>query len=238
MLSLLELNEIDAVILAGGLGTRLRGVIGERAKPMATIGDRPFLDILIDDLTRQGLRRLILCVGHRGDQIVAHLRSRSDAEFVFSEEGIPLGTGGAIRHAIHLVHSDPFLALNGDSLCRIDYERFIAFHRERNSTASIVVAAARGRSDGGTVELADDARIVRFREKASGVNTASSYINAGIYLLGRNLPMSWLQSDPFSLEHDIFPELVSRKNCFGFVVDAEVVDIGTPERYVEAQSKL
>jgi len=229
---------IDAVILAGGLGTRMRGIVDDRPKPMATIRGRPFLDILIDDLTRQGLRRLILCVGHRGDQIVAHLRSRTDAEFVFSEENIPLGTGGAIRHAAHLVHSDPFLALNGDSLCRIDYERFIAFHRERNSTASIVVAAARGRADGGTVELADDARIVRFLEKAPGVDTALNYINAGIYLLRRDLPTSWLQSDPFSLEHDIFPELVSGKSCHGFVVDAEVVDIGTPERYVAAQSKL
>jgi len=229
---------IDVVILAGGLGKRMRSIVDDRPKPMATIRGRPFLDILIDDLTRQGLRRLILCVGHRGDQIVAHLRSRTDVEFVFSEENIPLGTGGAIRHAAHLVHSDSFLALNGDSLCRIDYERFLAFHRERNSTASIVVAAARGRSDGGTVELAEDARIVRFREKASGANTALTYMNAGIYLLRKDLPTSWLQSDPFSLEHDVFPELVSGKNCYGFVVDAEVVDIGTPERYVEAQSKL
>ena len=229
---------VDAVILAGGLGKRLRSMVDDRPKPMATIRGRPFLDILIDDLTRQGLRRFILCVGHRGDQIVAHLRSRADAEFVFSEESVPLGTGGAIRHAAHLIHSDPFLALNGDSLCRIDYERFVAFHHERNAAASIAVAATRGRSDGGTVELADDSRIVRFREKASAVSAASAYMNAGIYLLRRDLPASWSQSDPFSLEHDIFPQLVSGKNCHGFVVDAEVVDIGTPERYVEAQSRL
>ena len=229
---------IDAVILAGGLGQRMRGIVDDRPKPLAMIRGRPFLDILIDDLTRQGLRRLILCVGHRGNQIVAHLRSRTDAEFVFSEESSPLGTGGAVRHAANLIQSDPFLALNGDSFCRIDYERFLEFHRERNSTASIAVAAARGRSDGGTVELADDARVVRFREKAAGVNAAPTYINAGIYLLCRDLPTLWLQSDPFSLENDIFPELVSRKSCYGFVVDAEVVDIGTPERYVEAQSKL
>jgi D-glycero-alpha-D-manno-heptose 1-phosphate guanylyltransferase len=205
---------------------------------MAMIRGRPFLDILIDDLARQGVRRFILCIGHRGDQIVAHLRSRSDAEFVFSEESKPLGTGGALRHAAHLIRSDPFLALNGDSLCRIDYGRFLAFHRERSAKASIVVATTRGRSDGGTVELADDARVVRFREKAAGRNATLTYINAGIYLLRRDLPTLWLQSDPFSLENDIFPELVSGKNCYGFVVDAEVVDIGTPERYVEAQSKL
>jgi len=205
---------------------------------MAMIRGRPFLDILIDDLARQGVRRFILCIGHRGDQIVAHLRSRSDAEFVFSEESKPLGTGGAVRHAANLIQSDPFLALNGDSFCRIDYERFLEFHRERSAKASIVVAAARGRSDGGTVELADDARVVRFREKAAGGNAALTYINAGIYLLRRDLPTLWLQSDPFSLENDIFPELVSRKSCYGFVVDAEVVDIGTPERYLEAQGKL
>jgi NDP-sugar pyrophosphorylase family protein len=229
---------VDAVILAGGLGKRLRSMVDDRPKPMATIRGRPFLDILIDDLTRQGLRRFILCVGHRGDQIVAHLRSRADAEFVFSEESVPLGTGGAIRHAAHLVHSDPFLALNGDSLCRMDYERFIAFHRERNAAVSIAVAATRGRSDVGTVELADDARIIRFREKATGMSAASTYMNAGIYLLHRDLPASWPQSDPFSLEHDVFPQLVTGKNCYGFVVDSEVVDIGTPERYVEAQGRL
>ncbi len=228
---------IDAVILAGGLGTRLQGIVVDRPKPMAVIRGRPFLDILIDDLARQGVRRFILCIGHRGDQIVAHLRSRSDAEFVFSEESKPLGTGGALRHAAHLIRSDPFLALNGDSLCRIDYGRFLAFHRERNAKASIVVAAARGRSDGGTVELANDACVVRFHEKAQAGN-AAAYMNAGIYLLPKDLPASWRQSNPFSIEHDIFPKLARRKKCYGFLVGAEVVDIGTPERYLEAQGKL
>jgi D-glycero-alpha-D-manno-heptose 1-phosphate guanylyltransferase len=233
-----ELHAIDAVILAGGLGKRMRGTVDDRPKPLAMIRDRPFLDILLDDLTRQGLRRFILCVGHLRDQIVAHLRSRTDAEFLFSEESAPLGTGGAIRHAAPLVRSDPFLALNGDSLCRIDYERFLAFHRERNSTASIAVAAARGRTDGGTVELTDDARVVRFREKAPGKSARPAYINAGVYLLRRDLPTLWRQSDPFSLEHDVFPELVGKESCYGYVVDTEVFDIGTPERYFEAQSKL
>jgi len=231
-------GNVDAVILAGGLGTRLKSVVGDRPKVLATVQGKPLLDIIVADLVGQGFGRIVLCVSHLREQVVAHFARRSEAEFLFSEEETPLGTGGAIRHVARLIGSDLFLVLNGDSLCRIDYARFLAFHREKNSTASIVVAAARGRSDGGTVELADDARIVRFREKASGVNIASTYINAGIYLLRRDLPTSWLQSDPFSLEHDIFPELVSGKNCYGFVVDAEVVDIGTPERYVEAQSKL
>lgn len=231
------MDEIDALILAGGLGTRLQGTVGDRPKPMAMVGDRPFLDLLIDDLLQQGMRRFILCVGHRREQIIAHYRSRTDANFVFSEEEVPLGTGGAVRHAAHLIRSEPFLVLNGDSLCRTDYGRFLTFHREKGATLSIVAAAARGRADGGSVELAADGRIVRFLEKAAA-SAQRPLINAGIYLLSGRLPSSWRQSTPFSLERDIFPELVARDRCYAFAVEAEVVDIGTPERYVEAQRKL
>jgi NDP-sugar pyrophosphorylase family protein len=231
-------GDVDAVILAGGLGTRLKSVVGDRHKVLATVQGKPFLDIIVADLVGQGFGRIILCVSHLREQVVAHFARRSEAKFLFSEEETPLGTGGAIRHVARFIRSDPFLVLNGDSLCRIEYARFLAFHLKTGSAMSMVVAGARARADGGTVELAPDGRIARFREKSPIKNASRTFISAGIYLMRRDLPASWRNTDPFSLEHDIFPVLVSGKNCYGFVVDAEVVDIGTPERYVAAQSKL
>lgn len=229
---------IDAVVLAGGLGTRLQTAVGDQPKPLATVQGRPFLDILVDDLVRQGLRRIIFCVSHRREQIIAHFRDRTDAEFQFSEEETPLGTGGAVRHAAHLIRSDLFLVLNGDSFCRIDYQKFLAFHRAKSAALSIVVTEARGRTDGGTIELAANGRIASFREKTSVADTGRAFINAGIYLMRKDAPASWKRPYPFSLERDIFPDQVAGSDCYGFVVEAEVVDIGTPERYADAQYKF
>ncbi len=229
------LNTIDVVILAGGLGTRLEDVVGDQPKPIAEIRGRPFLDILIEDLAQQGLRRFILCVGHRREQIIAHYRSRIDAEYVFSEEPELLGTGGAVRNADGLARSNPYLVLNGDSFCAVDYGRFLAFHRQKGTGLSLVVAPARGRTDAGTIELAQDGRITRFREKESIENTAQTYISAGIYLVRKSLPLTWRFATPFSLEHEVFPRAAIDGKCYGFQVNSDVIDIGTPDRYLEAQ---
>jgi NDP-sugar pyrophosphorylase family protein len=228
----------DAVILAGGLGTRLQGTVSDRPKPLAAIQGRPFLDLLVDDLMHQGLRRFVLCVSHQREQIVAHFQTRHDAEFLFSEEPSPMGTGGAVRHALPLIRSDPFLLLNGDSWCRVDLGALLDFHANRGAQTSIVVTAARGRNDGGNIDLAEDGRITAFREKAAVVTGRPALINAGIYVLAYDLPATWQHPDPLSLERDIFPQLAAGGGCFGFPVESEVIDIGTPERYADAQRRL
>lgn len=228
----------DAVILAGGLGTRLQGTVGDRPKPLAMVRGRPFLDILIDDLLHQGFCRIILCVGHQRQQIIDRYSSRTDAEFLFSEERTLLGTGGAVRHAMPLITTDLFLLLNGDSYCRVDLNALLAFHETRGAQVSIVVTAARGRNDGGNIDLAADGRVTAFREKAAVVSGHPALINAGIYVLPRDLPTTWQQPDPLSLERDLFPQLAAGGGCFGFPVDSEVIDIGTPERYADAQRSL
>lgn len=202
------------------------------------IQGQPFLDILVDDLLRQGVRRVVMCVSYQRAQIIGHYSARNDAEFLFSEETSPLGTGGAVRHALPLIASNPFLLLNGDSFCRIDLAALLAFHETRGARASIVVTAARGRNDGGNIELAADGRISAFREKAAAATGRPALINAGIYVLSRDLPAGWKQPDPLSLERDVFPQLASTGSCFGFLVDSEVIDIGTPERYADAQHRL
>ena len=234
----INLSSLDAVILAGGMGTRLKTVVSDRPKPLAHINGRPFLDLLIENLRLQGLRRFVFCVGHQRKQIIDHFKSRNDSEFLFSEESRPLGTGGAVRHALPLIRSATFLLLNGDSYCDIKINELLTFHKNRKARASIVVSESRGRNDGGNLDLAADGRITSFREKISDSLGSNSLINAGIYVLPRDLPSTWQAKDPFSLERDAFPQLVSEGKCFGFLANAEVIDIGTPERYATAQQQL
>jgi NDP-sugar pyrophosphorylase family protein len=232
------MSSVNAVILAGGFGTRLRNTVGDRPKPLAMIQGRPFLDILVDDLLRQGIRRIVMCVGHQREQIIARYSIRNDIKILFSEEIYPLGTGGAVRHALPLITSDPFILLNGDSYCQIDLDILLAFHRTQGAQVSIVVTPTRERADGGNIERTADGRITAFREKTAVATGKPALINAGIYILPRSLPISWRQPDPVSLERDVFPQMATGGGCFGFLVESEVIDIGTPERYADAQHRL
>lgn len=229
-------SALDALILCGGLGTRLREVVADRPKGLAEIRGRPFLDLLIDRLARQGLRRFILCTGYQGEQIAMRYARRGDAEFVVSLEDQPLGTAGAVRLALQHVRSDPFLVLNGDSFCDVDYEAFQGFHEGRGATLSIVLVPPGERDDVGTVALAGDSAITSFREKAGRGERA--LINGGIYLMRRSLVELLPEQTPLSLERDIFPQAAQRGGCYGFLVAGPVVDIGTPERYRAAQELL
>ncbi len=229
-------SALDALILCGGLGTRLREVVSDRPKGLAEVGGRPFLDLLIERLRREGLRRFILCTGYRGEQIATRYALRSDAEFVVSLEQQPLGTAGALRLAATHLKSDPFFVLNGDSYCEVDYAALYRFHAARRAMLSIVVAPGGEREDAGNVVLAADGAISAFSEKSARVERAS--INAGIYLMRRSLVDGLPAQTPLSLERDVFPESARRGGCYGFAVPGPVVDIGTPERYRAAQELL
>lgn len=228
-----ELAMIDVVILCGGLGTRLREAIPDRPKALAPVGGRPFLDILVEDLIRQGFRRFILCVGHLKGQIIDRYKARNDAEFLFSLESSPLGTGGALRNALPLIRSHPVLVVNGDSYCCVEYRNLLQFHSERSAAATLVLTEPEKRRDGGLVRVDETHRILSFAEK-SGPPGFRGLISAGIYLL--QIDAIGLKSlvPPFSLEHDVFPSLVNSKLCFGFIIAGPLVDIGTPERYRKA----
>jgi NDP-sugar pyrophosphorylase family protein len=234
-----SLKTLDSLILCGGLGTRLLAVVQDRPKGLAMISGRPFLDILVEDLLRQGLRRLILCVGHGADQIVAHFRGRTDAEFVFSIENEPLGTGGALRHALAHVRSDPVAVLNGDSFCPVSYGALLAFHEERKSQGTIVVTAPAGRRDVGAIALGADGRLLSFAEKSERPHESEKWVNAGIYILRRTLIESIPQGKASSLERDVIPRAIAAGDAYyGFRASGPLIDIGTPERYAAAQEQL
>jgi len=227
-----KLSETDAVILCGGMGSRLRSVVNDRPKPMAEIDDRPFLDILIDSFAEFGLRRFVLCAGYMSDIIRDYYTSRTGSrQFVISEEHKPLGTAGAIRNAAEHIRSDTFLVANGDSFCSVDLGAFYDFHSARNAFMSMVVIETQNTGDCGLVSLDGSQRIVGFEEKNQ--ESQSRYINAGIYLFQKEALSLIPKNTSFSLERDLFHKLVGH-NCYAFVTQGRLFDIGTPARFASA----
>ena len=229
-----EPSQIDVMILCGGLGTRLREVVSDRPKPMAPIADRPFLEILITQFSRAGFRRFILCTGHLSESVRSHFADRRlGFDLTISEETVPLGTAGAIKNAERLISSGPFLVANGDSYCDVDLEAFCRFHDLHRALLSIVLAPSKDTRDYGRIEVGEAGRITTFAEKTQV--TRPGLINAGIYLFEKSVFQQIPVDSKMSLEHEIFPTLVSER-CFGYVGASPVLDNGTPERYRRASA--
>ena len=232
----MKINDCDCVILCGGLGTRLQGVVGNVPKVMAQMNGRPFLDLIIEHLKSQGLRRIILCAGHKADFIENYYRKHDFGLTIdFSRENEPLGTGGALKNARHVISSNPFFVLNGDSLLKADFEEFYNFHKERKSIASLLVAQVNKAEDFGSLELNKNCEIVEFHEKSE--STPNSLVNAGIYCFDQMIFSCMPENEKFSLEHDFFPKLAGSK-LYGYRIDKEFFDIGTPERYQSVKQNL
>lgn len=230
------LSRLDALILCGGKGERLSSVISDRPKVMAEIHGKPFLEIIIEMLISHGFERIILSVGHLKNQVVDHFRNYkpSSGKFLkidFSEENRPLGTGGAIKKAASLIESDHFLVMNGDVLVIIPLRDFFLTHLERRSIISILLSKVPDARAYGRAELAEDGRILNFREKDSAVG--EGLVNAGVYLMRRDIFNHMPEEEGFSLEYDLLPKVLEHY-CHGFVTDEEFIDIGTPERYEKA----
>ena len=226
----------DVVILAGGLGKRLQSVTGGAQKVLAKIGDKPFLEILIDYIASQGGRRFILCVGHGSDEVEAYFTDKyQDREIIFSKEETPLGTGGAIKQGSLHVKTGQFLAMNGDCFCVIDYNRLIAFHQEKGSKATLAVTLMSDARDYGTIEIAGNGSIEAFKEKQPILREA--FINTGTYCFDRKVFSLVTIPSKFSIEYEFFPHLVGQ-GFYAFEVENRFIDIGTPERYSWAQEHL
>jgi NDP-sugar pyrophosphorylase family protein len=202
------------------------------------ISGRPFLDILVEDLVAQGLRRIVLCAGHGADQIADHFQQRMEAEYILSIEPQPLGTAGALRHALPRIHTQRVVVVNGDSFCRVDYSKLLADHAAQRPAATIVVTPPAARTDTGTVEVDEAGGVVSFNEKPGLRTPHGGYVNAGVYVLDRALIASQPPDKLLSLEREIFPALAQTGRCRAFRVAGPLIDIGTPERYAAAQGQL
>lgn len=236
-----DLRSIDAVILCGGLGTRLKSEMGGTPKVMAPIEGQPFLDFLIRHLGDSGFKRVVLCTGYKSQFIEKYFKANpQNLTIKFSRETEPLGTGGALKNAGGVIKSDPFIVLNGDSMCPLNFQKFLEFHEAKKALASIVVSKFRDQRDFGSMGLDSTGRINAFKEKiknkeASGGEQAN--VNAGVYCFNREIFKKMPPDKKFSLEKDFFPTL-TKESFFGFMVEESFLDIGTPERYHAALKAL
>jgi len=220
---------MDAIILAGGLGKRLRDTVSDVPKPLAPIRGKPFLDILFDQLGEQ-IDKVILAIGYKSDQIKSYYQN---GEVLFSEEKTPLGTGGALKQALPLASSSPVLALNGDSYFGIEIEKLIAFHEEKQAHLTVACREVEDVSRYGSIFFDENLRVQEFHEKEARVG--KGWINGGIYLMDQNLLNAFPKA--FSLEEEAFPELL-KKRVFAYPSVGKFIDIGTKESYFKAQGIL
>lgn len=231
-----KVEDIDVVILCGGLGTRLSPILKDRPKGMVEIGGRPFLDILIKFISSFGFKRFILCTGHKSEYIKNHYLNKKDLlEYVFSIEPKPLGTAGAIKNAAPLIQSNPFMGFNGDSFCSINLKNFLDFHISKKLIASIALTSKQEKNDYGSVQLNPKNEILNFCEKKS--SELFNHTNAGIYAFNKEIFQYIPSPKKSSLEQDIFPSLI-KKGVSGFQTNQPLFDIGTPERLNFAKANL
>ncbi len=230
--------DVPALILAGGLGTRLRGVLPDLPKVLAPVHGRPFLSYLLDQREVAGVREVVLCTGHRADQVRDTFGARyQNLSLRYSSESRPLGTAGAIRQALGLVEAERLLVLNGDSYIHSPLGEFHRWHLARESSfpGSLLLAWIANSARFGTVELGPHAAIRSFHEKR-GLSLAG-WVNGGVYLLRRSLLESIPPDRVVSLENEVFPRWI-RQGLGGYTTRARLIDIGTPESYAAARSLL
>jgi D-glycero-alpha-D-manno-heptose 1-phosphate guanylyltransferase len=224
----IDLSEIDTVILAGGLGTRLKSVLNDKPKCLASIKGKPFIDILLDDCINQGLRRFILCVGYLKEQVIEYLSKRNNCEIVFSEESEPFGTGGALKIAEPHIRSDTFLAMNSDTYIEYPLLNLLNFHIRKQADMSILLSNTTKGDDYGNVIVNSEKRILSFCTKTI---KDTALVNAGVYCLQTSLLFKENAGIPQSFEIDWLPTWIEKYNIYGEVTDIPFHDIGTPKRF-------
>ena len=226
---------MQALILAGGEGTRLRPLTSSVPKPVVPLANRPFISFMIEWLRRHGVDDVILSCGFMADQDRAVLGDGEDLgiRLRYVEEPKPLGTGGALRYAGDLLE-EHFLMLNGDVLADFDLDAQLRQHEQTGARATIALVAAEDPSAYGLVRRNPDYSVSEFLEKPSPDEIDSDLINAGAYILERSI----LEQMPpagtnISIERDVFPMLVDR-GLYGFAAAGYWLDIGTPPGYLQA----
>ncbi len=225
------------VVLAGGLGTRLRGIITDRPKPMAPINGRPFLEHLLRALRAQGFTRALLCVGYKGEMIAAHFGDGAalgmDIAYAREQGDALLGTAGALRHAAQRLEST-FMLVNGDTFVDGDLTALVSGHAAGGATVTMGLVRVPDAGRFGAVALGADGAITRFAEKSSA---AEGLINAGVYVIDKTVLAEFPDRSPLSLERDIFPALAAQGRLRGAILGGAMIDIGTPESYAAFQLK-
>lgn len=226
----------EAIILAGGFGTRLSHVVSDVPKPMAPVYGKPFLTYLLDRLIDAGIRRVILATGYKHECIESYFGpSYRGAEIVYSQETTPLFTGGAIRKAAEQIQSEDFVVLNGDTLFDIDFAKLYDFHTKHHAKLSIALRQVADTSRYGSVTCTND-HIVSFSEKAESVGAGD--INGGIYMINRSWLLNQDLPSKFSFEKELMQPMAGDPSFYGLSFNTYFIDIGVPEDYYRAQEEF
>jgi NDP-sugar pyrophosphorylase family protein len=223
---------MQALILAGGAGTRLKSVLGELNKPMAPIAGRPFLEYLLLRLKKYEIDEVTLCVGYKADLIQSYFDTgeRWGVRVSYSHETEFLGTAGALKLAEVYIHEEECFVMNGDSLFATDLNALLHYHRAKKARATLALAQVENTRRYGSVSLNEAGQIVSFIEKRESAE--DGMINAGIYVFAREVFAMIPPGQPVSLEQDILPGLIGR-SLYGLPSSGYFVDIGLPADYAK-----
>jgi D-glycero-alpha-D-manno-heptose 1-phosphate guanylyltransferase len=225
----------EAIVLAGGLGTRLREMVRDVPKPMAPVAGRPFLEYLLARLAAAGVERVVLSVGHQAEVIQRHFGGEfRGLVLAYAHEAVPLGTGGATAAALAHCHHSPVLVLNGDSFLDLPWATLEATWRAFQHPV-IVGRVVDDCTRYGRL-VSEDGRVVAFTEKDGA--GGPGVINAGAYLLPRDFLAAPRGPGPFSLERDVLAVVVERQPVRLVMAPGYFIDIGVPEDYLRAQTEL
>lgn len=223
-----------AIILCGGRGTRLAPVVSDRPKSMASIGSKPFLEILVEGLLAQGVTRFVLATGHLRGDIETHFGSSFlGATIEYSPELTPLGTGGAIKQASKRAKQYPLLICNGDSWVDFSMADLEAEYQKTEKPV-ILLRHVEDTARFGRVEVVDGS-VESFGEKSM---SGPGFINAGVYLLDQETLGKLPSSQSFSFESDFLQERMTELGFRAVIAGGRFIDIGTPEDYLKAQDQL
>ncbi len=229
---------MKAIVLAGGLGTRLRDRVSDLPKPMAPVAGRPFLEYLLDRLPASGIDAVVLSVGYRWQAIEAHFGSSFRGMPIrYAIEAQPLGTGGAIRHAIREAgpgDEGALLVLNGDTFLDVDLAAVISCHRREGRPITLTLRRVDDVERYGAVRMQGE-RVIAFAEKSG---PGPGLVNGGIYVIERDWLLGLDLPETFSLERDLLQPSCPTLQPAGYVTDARFIDIGIPEDFDRAQTLI
>ncbi|MBI3136885.1 MAG: nucleotidyltransferase family protein [Bacteroidetes bacterium] len=226
----------QAIVLAGGLGTRLRSEIGEFPKVLAPVNGQPFLHYLLRYLKKNGIETVILSVGYKYELIVEAVGEEFEGmKLIYAIEKEPLGTGGAIKLALEKTKADILYVCNGDTFFDISLKELSDIHFEKKSNCTMALKKLHNVDRYGSVEMDETGKITAFHEKKF---RAEAVINGGIYCINRSLLIHYPVNTPFSLETNYLENNPKAKKIYGHCFDAYFMDIGVPEDYRQFQKDV
>ncbi len=233
-----DMGNITAIILCGGLGTRLRSISGDLPKPMVEVAGRPFMEYILDYLIDQGVNNAILAVSYRKEAIFNHFgNTYRSLSLKYSNESIPLGTGGAVKFALEQCSTSKehiVLVINGDTFVEYSLPDMVSHLSTKQADFVMALSCMEDTSRYGRVNISVD-RITEFEEKKAG---QSGYINAGVYLFRSTLRHVFPSSPSFSFENEVLKKLIHTHSVLPSLCNGYFIDIGIPCDFYKAQKEF